>query len=161
MSVNKDRPHVLVLPEDEANRQLAEGFHLEVDWTQQRQMQILPVAHGWKKVLNLFKMVHVVEMNRYPHRFMILLIDLDNKEERLEEAKAVIPSQLKDRAFILATLSKPEHLKPSLGPFYETIGSKLAKDCRGETNPTWEHDLLKHNASELDRLRHHVRPILF
>ncbi len=41
MSVNRHLPHVFVLPEDGANRQLAKGFHLEVDWTRQRQMQVL------------------------------------------------------------------------------------------------------------------------
>lgn len=29
MSVNRARPHVLVLPEDDANRQIAVGFELE------------------------------------------------------------------------------------------------------------------------------------
>lgn len=29
MSVNKERPHVLILPEDDANRQLANGFQLD------------------------------------------------------------------------------------------------------------------------------------
>ena len=44
---------------------------------------------------------------------------------------------------------------------YDTIGSALAKDCRDETDTIWNHNLLRHNASELDRLREHVRPILF
>ena len=29
MSVNRHQPHVLVLPEDDANRQLANGFRLD------------------------------------------------------------------------------------------------------------------------------------
>jgi hypothetical protein len=37
----------------------------------------------------------------------------------------------------------------------------LAKDCREGTDTTWWHALLQHNASELDRLRACVRPILF
>ena len=40
MSVNKERPHVYVLPEDDANRQLAKGFQLQVDQNE-RQMQVL------------------------------------------------------------------------------------------------------------------------
>lgn len=44
MSVNLYEPHVFVIPEDDANRQLADGFHLEVDWSRQKQMQILRVA---------------------------------------------------------------------------------------------------------------------
>jgi hypothetical protein len=43
----------------------------------------------------------------------------------------------------------------------EEMGSALARDCRDETNATWSHELLQHNANELARLREHVRPILF
>jgi hypothetical protein len=74
--------------------------------------------------------------------------------------QARIPERLADRVFILGALSEPEALKANLGS-YETIGLKMARDCREETNTTWGHDLLRHNASELDRLRERVRPILF
>jgi hypothetical protein len=136
---NKDRPHVLVLPEDDANRQIANGFHRQVDMTRQRQMR---------------------EMDRYLKRLIVLLIDFDGKEDRLESAKADIPQHLADRVFVLGSLSKPEALKADLGP-YESIGSEMAKDCREETDGTWEHRLLRHNKSELNRLRERVRPILF
>ena len=43
MSVNKFRQHVFVLPEDDANRQLANGFLLDLSV---RQVQILPEAGG-------------------------------------------------------------------------------------------------------------------
>jgi hypothetical protein len=160
MSVNKDLPHVKVLPEDDANRQLAKGFQFEVDSNRQRQMQVLSVAGGWNEVLNLFKDVHVKEMDRWPRRFMVFLIDFDNAEDRLRDAKARIPERLTDRVFILGVLSEPEDLKVDLGS-YEKIGLAMAKDCREETGTTWGHDLLRHNSSELDRLREHVRPILF
>jgi hypothetical protein len=160
MSVNKDRQHVLVLPEDDANRQLANGFRLGVDSTRLRQIQVLLVAGGWRNVLSLFQSEYIAGMERYPNRFMVLLIDFDDNENRLTDAKAFIPEHLADRVFILGTLSKPEALRAALGP-YETIGLEMAKDCRDDTNIIWEHDLLRHNASELDRLRQHVRPILF
>jgi hypothetical protein len=160
MSVNKDLPHVQVLPEDDANLRLANGFHLEIDWNRQRQMRVLPVADGWREVLNLFEDVHLGAMNRLPYRLMVLLIDFDHVEGRLWDAKARIPERLTDRVFILGVLSEPEDLKADLGS-YEKIGLALAKDCREGTNTTWGHDLLRHNASELDRLRQYVRPILF
>ena len=75
--VNRNEPHVLVLPEDDANLRLAKEFHLNVDWNRQRQMQVLRVAGGWNEVLNLFASVHVVDMDRLHHRFMVLLIDFD------------------------------------------------------------------------------------
>jgi hypothetical protein len=158
--VNKDRPHVFVLPEDDANRQLANSFHKVIDRTRRRQMQVLPVARGWKKVLKRFNDDEVRGMDEWPDRFMILLIDFDNRPNRLNTAKAAIPRRLTGRVFILGTLSKPEALKATLGP-YETIGSKLAEECHEETYTTWGDDLLQHNASELKRLREHVRPILF
>lgn len=157
MSVNKDRPHVLVLPEDSANRQLANGFHQQLERI--RCLQVLPVAGGWIKVLDLFVTVHAKEMDRNPLRFMILLIDFDNQDGRLQDVKAKIPDHLTDRVFILGTLSEPEDLT-TLGS-YETIGSAMAQDCRDDTNKIWEHELLIHNSGELDRLRQHVRPILF
>lgn len=160
MSVNKNRSHVFVLPEDDANRQLAKSFHLNIELSQQRQMQVLPVAGGWREVLSLFKSDHIAEMNRYPHRFMVLLIDFDNDVKRFDTAKAAIPEDVADRVFVLGALTNPEELKANLGS-YETIGSTLAQDCRDNTYAKWGHDLLRHNAGELDRLREHVRSILF
>src|SRR5262249_13953650 len=159
MSVNRYQPHVLVLPEDDANRQLANGFLLDQSLST-RKIQVLEEAGGWNEVLNRFRSDHIIEMHRYPHRFMVLLIDFDGREDRLDNAKAIIPDHLKDRVFILGTWSEPEALRQDLGS-YETIGLKMAKDCREETDTTWGHNLLRHNASELDRLRMHVRPILF
>ena|SRR5438270_10525113 len=160
MSVNKNRPHVLVLPEDDANLRIANGFHMELDMNRYRQMQVLPVAGGWNEVLNLFESQHVTGMDRYPSRFMVLLIDFDHNEARLERAKASIPQHLADRVFVLGAFGEPEDLKADLGG-YETIGSRMAEDCRHDTDQTWGHPLIRHNAGELNRLRERVRPILF
>jgi hypothetical protein len=99
-------------------------------------------------------------MNRYPSRFMVLVIDFDGRASRLNDAKSRIPERLADRVFILGALREPEDLKKELGS-YEKIGLAMAKDCREETDTTWNHELLRHNAEELARLRRHVRPILF
>jgi hypothetical protein len=111
MSVNKNLPHILVLPEDKADSQLANGFHLEVDPARQRQMQVLPVAGGWIEVLDRFKADHTIEMERYPTRFMVLLIDFDGKEDRLDKAKEVVPNDLKERVFVLGVWGEPEDLR--------------------------------------------------
>jgi hypothetical protein len=161
MSVNKHQPHVFVLPEDDANRQLANEFHKQVDWTQYRQMQVLRVAGGWNEVLNLFNSDHVMGMDRWPHRFMVLLIDFDSTQDRLQTAKTRIPQHLTDRVFILGAWSDPEALRQAGLGSYETIGAAMATDCRDETDSIWSHELLRHNANELDRLRQYVRPILF
>jgi len=160
MSPNPYLPHVVVLPEDDADSDVANGFWLQVEWNRQRQMQVLPVAGGWEKVLDRFKSDHVKKMERYPARFMVLLIDFDDKKDRLDHAKRAIPPHLADRVFVLGALSEPEALKPDLG-VYEKIGSDMAKDCREGTDKIWRHPFLRHNASELDRLRGHIRPMLF
>lgn len=159
MSVNKYQPHVLVLPEDDANRQLANGFLLDHS-LRLRTIQILDEVGGWHEVLGCFNSDHITEMDRFPERRMIMLIDLDGSQGRLDQARAAIPARLADRVFILSTLTEPEDLKAELGA-YETIGLTMAEDCRNETDTTWGHRLLQHNADEISRLRQHVRSILF
>ena len=160
MSVNNYEPHVMVLPEDDANRQLAVGFVSAVDQAHARQIQVLAVAGGWANVLDSFESDHASRMTANQHRHMVLLIDFDGRNDRLNRAKTVIPERLINRVFVLGAWTDPEALRASLGS-YETIGRAMAKDCREETDGTWGHHLLRHNASELDRLRERVRPILF
>jgi hypothetical protein len=158
VSVNKYRPHIFILPEDDANRELANGFQMRVNWS--RQIRVLPVAGGWNLVLERFKSEHVTEMNRNPHRFMILLIDFDGREDRVKTAKNIIPGNLADRVFVLGTWTEPEDLREDLGAF-EDIGSKLADDCSRGTNATWSHRFLQHNESERQRLRASLCSILY
>jgi hypothetical protein len=160
MKINRYQPHVFVLPEDDADRQLANGF-LRDPYLLTHKIQVLVPAEGWMKVLECFKSEHVREMETCPHRLMVLLIDFDRDEDRLKRARAFIPDHLIDRVFVLGAWRNPEKLKASLGRSLETIGMELAKDCREETDAIWAHELLQHNASELSRLRERVRPFLF
>jgi hypothetical protein len=73
----------------------------------------------------------------------------------------MVPERLRDRVYILGARSKPGHLTSAGLGSYEAIGRDLATDCREGTNRTWGHALLQHNASEVERLRQYVRPILF
>ena len=159
MSVNSHKSHVFALPEDKANSQLAIGFRRDPS-VSDRNIDVLDVAGGWLKVLETFKSVHVRGMDANQNRFMVLLIDFDGHSGRLERAKAAIPNNLSDRVFVLGVWTEPEELKRDLGS-YETIGKAMAKDCREGTDTIWGHALLRHNASEIDRVRRHVRPILF
>lgn len=160
MSANSYRPHLHVLPEDDANRQLANGFCRDVGLIT-RSMQVLPAAGGWVKALEQFEAEHVGGMVKYPNRHMLLLIDFDGRLERLADAKARIPGQVADRVFVLGVLTQPEELKSAMATSYEEIGMALAQDCREGTDVTWGHDLLRHNADEIERLRHTMRPFLF
>ncbi|MGP8253624.1 MAG: hypothetical protein ACLQHF_16465 [Terracidiphilus sp.] len=160
MAPNNYLPHVLVLPEDDADRQLANGFVLD-EWLATRKIQVLEEAGGWTRVLDNFEADHVLGMENWPTRFMVLLIDFDGREDRLVQAKSRIPTHLEERVFVLGSLTDPEDLKRGIGSSLEEIGKALASDCRNETSAIWGHDLLKHNASELDRMREQIRPILF
>jgi hypothetical protein len=157
--VNREQPHVVVLPEDDRNRQLANGFQLQLNWDRQRWMRVLPVAGGWTRVVPLLP---TLQMNHWPKRFAILLIDFDNQfTARLQNVKAQIPANLTDRVFILGAEDDPEALKQALQKPYEVIGSAMAEDCRQRSDATWGHPALQQNAGELVRLRQHVVPILF
>lgn len=147
-----------MLPEDDANRQLASGFLLGLLFS--RQIQVLEPPGGWHKVLSCFKTDHVGDMDKCPERLMVLLIDFDFQADRLSDAKGWVPDHLRDRVFILGVLSEPEELRACLGG-YEAIGQNLAKDCREGSSTTWGHGLLRHNAGELDRLRDKARLLLF
>jgi hypothetical protein len=158
--VNREQPHVVVLPEDDKDRQLANGFWLQLDWNRQRWLRVLPVAGGWTHVVHLLP---TLQMDHWPQRFAVLLIDFDNQfAAHLQNVKNQIPAHLTDRVFILGALEDPEALKRAgLVGSYEDIGGAMAEDCRQETDATWGHAHLQHNAGELDRLRQHVRPLLF
>ena len=160
MGVNRNLPHVRVLPEDGANRQLANGFALEVSMQFSRRIQILPIAGGWTKVVERFLPDEVGDMENCPGRHMVLLMDFDSDKERRSGVIGRIPEHLREKVFILGAWSEPEQLRTALGS-YEVIGSAMARDCREETNTVWGHPLLQHNAGELDRWRERVRPILF
>jgi len=160
MRVNKYEPHILVLPEDDANRQLARGFLLDPGLLTQK-IQVLEEVGGWREVLNRFNIDHARGMDRFNQRYMILLIDFDDTPTRLNEAKASIPDHLTERVFVLGARTDPEALRQAKLGSYETIGLAMAQDCREDTNTIWDHDLLRHNAGEIERLREHVRPFLF
>jgi hypothetical protein len=159
MSVNKYLPHVYVLPEDDANRQMTNGFLLDQSLASSR-IRILEEAGGWSEVLDRFCSIYTTEMDHYPERLMVLLIDFDDHADRLDLAKSRVPQHLSNRVFIIGTLTEPEDLRRAVGS-YESIGLALARDCREGTDSTWTHRLLRHNEGEVGRMRTQVRPILF
>ncbi|MFN9840389.1 MAG: hypothetical protein ACK56Z_07125 [Pseudanabaena sp.] len=118
MRVNKFVEHILVLPEDDANRQIVNGFILNLS-VNATAIQVLPIANGWKKVVDKFKNDHVSEMEKSPKRMIVLVIDFDdykkpdglNYENRLSYVRSQIPNNLSERVFILGSRTAPEDLK--------------------------------------------------
>ena len=158
MSVNRHRPHVYLFPEDDANRQLANGFLLGISTGQ---VYVLPEAGGWARLLARFVSDHAAEMNKWPSLSIVLLVDLDGDTNRVQHFRAAVPALLDDRVFVLGVLTEPEALRQAGLGSYETIGKAMAQDCLEGTDNIWGHELLCHNTSELDRLQQHIRPILF
>jgi len=160
MSINKYQRHILVLPEDDANRQIANGFVLDPNLNN-RAIQVLSPADGWKKVVEKFTSDHASEMRQFPNRVIVLLIDFDERENRLSYVQSQIPDDLKERVFVLGVLSEPENLKRDIKKTFEEIRETIAKDCSKNKNELWEHDLLRHNKTELERMILSVKPFLF
>jgi hypothetical protein len=157
VSVNRERPHIFVIPEDDANRQIANGFQMEVPV---RQFQVLEEAGGWSAVLDRFVSDHVRGMERWPARFIVLLIDFDGRMERMDVARSRIPPHLVDRVFVLGSFTTPEALKAALTSDFETIGRTIARDCRDASHAVWAHELLRHNREEIARMCDQLKQIL-
>jgi len=160
--INKYKEHILVLPEDEANIQIANGFVLHPNLND-RAIQVMPPLRGWKKVVESFTEEYAPEMRgKYSDRMIVLLRDFDNNyESRFSYVERHIPEALKARVFVLGVLSEPENLRTDINKNFEEIGEALAKDCSDNTNELWGHTLLKHNKGELARLASSVKPFLF
>jgi hypothetical protein len=160
MSVNRERPHVLVLPEDQANREIVNGFitHTSVD---HRRIQVMKNLGGWTRVCEEFEEKYVRKLNDNRNSYVVMLIDFDGRPERRNHVEHLIPDDLRDRVFIIGVLSRPEKLKEDKRLTFEEIGRELEEDCPRQPDGIWNHDLLKHNAVELDRMWKTLGPILF
>lgn len=158
------RKHVYLIPEDDEDRQIANGFknNLHVD---DRQIKFMPVAGGWRKVLRTFveEYIPILKSNVFAH--VILLIDCDEEYiERRAEFERAIPDgldELKSRVFVIGPRNEPKDLRGALDEKLEKIGSLLADDCFADTLTIWSHEHLRHNDPDRLRLVDIVKPILF
>jgi hypothetical protein len=160
MSANNHLPHLLVLPEDDANRQILVGFR-KYHAVNSRQMPIQNVAGGWHKAVDAILEEHVALMRTYPNRHVMLVVDFDDHPERRDEIVSRIPEDLRDRFFLIGCLNEPERLFTSLRIKAEALGELLAFECDDGTSTTWNHEMLVHNAAEIERLKIMVKPFLF
>ena len=160
MSINRYKPHIIVLPEDRANEEITNGF-IQAPNVNNCAIQVERPANGWGKVVEKFTEQLIPEMRKFTERITVLLIDFDQHKNRLDIVKKEIPDDLKDRVFVLGVLSEPENLKREINKTFEEIGDFLAKDCPDNKNELWGHDLLRHNGTELDLIIPLVQPFLF
>jgi hypothetical protein len=160
VSINKYKPHVIVLPEDRANEEITNGF-IQAPNVNSHAILVERPAKGWGKVLEKFEKLLAPEMRRFTERVTVLLIDFDQDENRLSIVTSRIPEDLKKRVFVLGVLSEPEKLRQKTNKTFEEIGDSLATGCPGNKNELWGDELLKHNKKELDRIFISVQSFLF
>jgi hypothetical protein len=160
--MNKYNPHLFIIPEDEADERIANGFIMHHGIKDSRQVFVTPVAGGWRHVLDVFKVEYVPWLRQYSRAHVILLIDFDGQfAQRRGEFEAAIPGELTDRVFVLGAQKEPETLKKALGMSLENIGRALAEDCANNTSVLWGHEQLQHNDGDRLRLVQSVKPFLF
>lgn len=156
MSANKALPHLLVLPEDDANRDLAKAFLDAIGHS--RQVQVIGYPRGkrglgWDKTINELIGEYAPRMRRHPHAYALLLIDFDGDPERSKFVRERLQQQrcgdVAERVFVLGSLNDPEDLlnklkRDSLGLIdsekisnKQDIGKKLAVDCRDGSEGLW------------------------
>jgi len=160
MSGNKYGTRILVIPEDDANADLVNGFllHPPLD---QRVIRVQSCAGGWSKVREKFHSDFENGMKRYPNRHVVFLIDFDERDDRLEKMTSAIPEALRERVFVLGIWKEAEEVtRVGLGT-REEVGFKLASECFDEDKDVWNHDMLRHNANDLAKLEARLRQFLF
>ena len=152
MSVNRHQKHILVLPEDDANKDIVNGFVL--DWNKEIGLRICPVARGWVHAFSDFSRNYLPDIRNYPECRFVILIDFDNQfQDRWGRFCELVPEELKDRVFLLGCTNEPEDVRRGQKTTFEGIGKMLAEDCNRGTRTQWNRDAFKHNIPELDRLK--------
>jgi len=140
MSVNRYQPHVLIIPEDRADEQIANGF-TKHDQVTLKQVQVMPYADGWPGVLNKFMTQYISYLRNYKNAYIVLLIDFDAKyESQRHRFDTAVPDDLKDRVFVVGAKEDPERLRQVMGKGFEEIGSDLADDCYKDPRINYCHD---------------------
>lgn len=159
--MNKYAPHVYVIPEDDRDRQIADGFVLHHQVKDTR-IQVVPPAGGWPNVLKTFRDEYIPKLRDYRDAHVIMVIDFDNQvEKRKADFEQEIPEEFKVRVFVIGPKHTPETLKNELKKSFEEIGTSLADDCGADTTALGGHEQLNHNDADRQRLVQAVKPFLF
>ena len=160
--MNKYREHIYIIPEDDADRQIVNGF-VDHPAVNEQRVQVMPPAGGWLSVLETFEKEYVPKLRKsLPLGYVVLVVDFDGHEtERRSLFATHIPEEIRDHVFLVGAKSNPETLRNQLNQKLPNIGSLLAEECNQQTDINWSHPQLVHNASERKRLVDRIRPILF
>ncbi len=164
--MNRHKPHLLILPEDEHDHRLANGFagHMKID---RGQIQILNFANGWRKAQTQITSPdssEIKHLHSFPAAHLLVVLDFDEEADRLVQIQNNIPAMLQNRVYIIGIWDEPKTLRQQLKLKYsfEEIGAALLEECLlpGNGAITWEHSSLQHNQAELQRFKINVCPFL-
>jgi hypothetical protein len=159
MGVNRERPHVEILVEDDANRQILNGFSLHHAYG--TQVHIPKVAGGWPKVRAEVAQTYVRRMRQNPHLHLILVVDFDERDGRYETIFSEVPDDLKARVMLIGAKDDPQALARAARKSREALGQELAEACFERIDGAWGSDHLAHNAEELRRVGETMRNLIF
>jgi hypothetical protein len=157
MSVNRFREHVIVVPEDDADRQLALGFvlHAAVNRTH---IRLDGIADGWPNLLRRLREEYIGHLRRFPGGHVVLLMDFDDRIEERRRALENLVAEFDDRGqwegrvYLLGAAKDPEQLVREFGTHETRIGERLADECFREKFEWWDDELLAHNRETRERL---------
>jgi hypothetical protein len=163
MSPNRHQDHVIIIPEDDADRQIANGFCSSYQLgTRSRRVQVVNETGGWLNAEATLHRTYVPHLQKFNNSRVVLVIDFDSTPARGVEILERVPGDLRDRVFVIGSLTDPQDLARSFKKSFEEIGRDIADQCAdGTTQSLWDHDLLEHNQTEVERLSKNVRPFLF
>jgi hypothetical protein len=163
MSPNRHQNHVIIIPEDDADRQIANGFCSSYQLgTRSRRVQVVNETGGWHNAVATLHRTYLPHLREFNQARVVLVIDFDSNASRGAEVLEGVPEEFRDRVFVIGSLTDPQDLARSFKKSLEEIGRDIADQCaEGTTQSLWDHDLLEHNQTEVVRLSNLVRPFLF
>lgn len=161
MAVNRHKPHLIVLPEDDAYLTLVNGIKHKALQTNAGVIDVKRPCGGWLKVFKALQSnLHLLQK---PNAHLLLLIDYDdphpssqtNYQARIEKLNNELPQSLVDRVFILGVNYKEAEVLKEYFEIadLEIIGKLLVEDCPSSKLLNWHNIHLHHNISEIQRMQ--------
>lgn len=158
MALNRYRPHLYVLPEDDATHNIAVGFNDVATGA----MQVLKPAGGWMPVLERFKDTYISHLRQYPEAHIVMLIDFDEDfANRIQLFRDEIPLDVASRVYVLGAWDEAETMRNLSEMNFSRIGMRLADECGQNVSSLWGNTQAHHNEPERTRLHAACRGFLF
>ena len=156
--MNKYQPHIKVLVEDDAIRQVANGFFLNYNVV--GRIQIMPTLGGWPNVKEEFETIYVTAMRNNLSIYCVLIIDFDEDLDRRTTFNQIIPKDLRDRVILIGAFDEVEDLCREEGKSKENMGKEITRMCSSGGN-ICNINQLKHNKEEVDQYGNKFRELIF